>query len=69
MKQRAYRKELTNALKLWQKSGYTADSRQIIRVRAASRVSAKHLSQTALARNDLPEYQGPSRGQAASGLL
>lgn len=42
MKQRAFRKELTNALKLWQKSGYTAESREIIRARAASRVSENH---------------------------
>eukprot|EP00752_Nemacystus_decipiens_P005087 g4616.t1 len=37
VKQRAYRKELTNALKLWQKCGYTLESREIIRRRAASR--------------------------------
>lgn len=38
MKQTAYRKQLTNALKLWQKSGYKAASRERIRERAASRV-------------------------------
>ncbi|CAN0122650.1 unnamed protein product, partial [Ectocarpus sp. 8 AP-2014] len=36
-KKAAYRTQLTNALKLWQKSGYNAESRAIIRVRAANR--------------------------------
>lgn len=39
VKRKAHRKELTNALKLWQKSGFSAESREIIRARAASRVS------------------------------
>lgn len=39
VKRRAYRIQLTNALKLWQKSGYSADTRKIIRAHAASRVS------------------------------
>lgn len=44
VKRKAYRKELTNALKLWQKSGYLAESREIIRARAANRVSGKSWS-------------------------
>ncbi|CAM9550058.1 unnamed protein product, partial [Hapterophycus canaliculatus] len=37
VKQKAYRKQLTNALKLWQKSGYETESREMIRTRAANR--------------------------------
>lgn len=37
-KKAAYRTQLTNALKLWQKSGYKAESRATIRARAANRV-------------------------------
>lgn len=38
VKKKAYRKQLANALKLWQKNGYIVEAREIVRARAANQV-------------------------------
>ncbi|CAN0013977.1 unnamed protein product, partial [Ectocarpus sp. 8 AP-2014] len=69
-KKAAYRTQLTNALKLWQKRGYNAESRAIIRVRAANRYTPPtHKIVSVVALMDSQEEAAPLLQRAARSML
>ncbi|CAM9467775.1 unnamed protein product [Ectocarpus fasciculatus] len=69
-KKAAYRTQLTNALKLWQKSGYKAESRAIIRARAANRYTPQtHKIVSVVALMDSQEEAAPLLQRAARSML
>ncbi|CAM9269484.1 unnamed protein product [Ectocarpus sp. 4 AP-2014] len=69
-KKAAYRTQLTNALKLWQKSGYNAESRAIIRTRASSRYTPQtHKIVSVVALMDSQEEAAPFLQRAARSML
>ncbi|CAM9357249.1 unnamed protein product, partial [Ectocarpus sp. 12 AP-2014] len=69
-KKAAYRTQLTNALKLWQKSGYNAESRAIVRARASSRYTPQtHKIVSVVALMDSQEEAAPLLQRAARSML
>ncbi|CAM9719035.1 unnamed protein product, partial [Scytosiphon promiscuus] len=70
VKRKTYRKQLTSALKLWQKDGYEAESREIIRSRASNRYTpSTHKIVSVVALMDRQDRAIPFIQRAARSLL